>query len=718
MSQLASLLDEHSDALLKTWTERVRREGGAGEATTSELRNHLPLLLNEMKRTLRRGATTTPPENAVKHGRQRYRLGFTLDMLIREYGVLSDIILGAAQIHGLTVGLAEVRCFTDFISQALASGVSEHCQQSARADLPVARRELRASEEREANLATISSSIADAVVCTDATGRVTVLRDSTAQRDRDLQISMARQSQDAAEAGRRLHDLFMQAPVAIAIYEGDDHVYAFANAPYLELIGFQSVVGKPLLKVFPALEDQGIVKRLDEVLSTAQPHVAQEVPLQLLGNNDAVRYFTFTLAPKRRADGVVDGVLVVAADVTEQVSARQNAERLVGLLRDTEEKQRRLVEASGAGTWELEVATGDIVANHRMTELMGMSQQSNFDLGWGIERLPYEEDKQRVKQAIAAALAGKNNGHYRVEFRTGGLRGEPVRWVESRAKTTFGADSTPLRLGGTMVDITERKVAEALLKRQADFERQLIGIVSHDLKNPLAAISLAAEALLRRVGVEDKTASKVSRIAHAAQRALRMIRDLLDFTQARLGTGIPIAVKPFNIHILVASVVNEVQTAFPGRNIDVQSFGLGDGEWDADRVAQVVQNLVTNALNYSPADSRVRVETHGLDSEARITVHNVGMPIPPGRLAAIFEPMQRATASELDAGSRSIGLGLYIVQSIVEAHAGSIVVTSTEHEGTLFTVVLPRREELTCRAHPTAPQAASHRADAAYAKPR
>ena len=122
----------------------------------------------------------------------------------------------------------------------------------------------------------------------------------------------------------------------------------------------------------------------------------------------------------------------------------------------------------------------------------------------------------------------------------------------------------------------------------------------------------------------------------------------------------------------------------------VQSSGDGDGEWDPDRIAQVVQNLVTNALKYSPVGSAVHVETRGEDGFVILTVHNQGSPILPDALGRLFEPMKRATSGS-DSASRSIGLGLYIVKHIVDAHQGSIEVDSNASVGTTFTVRLPKR---------------------------
>jgi signal transduction histidine kinase len=110
--------------------------------------------------------------------------------------------------------------------------------------------------------------------------------------------------------------------------------------------------------------------------------------------------------------------------------------------------------------------------------------------------------------------------------------------------------------------------------------------------------------------------------------------------------------------------------------------------WDADRLAQLVSNLLSNSVHYSPPDSPVRIETHGEGREVVLTVHNAGAPISPEVLPRLFQPMQRGVAGVSDV--RSVGLGLYIVDQVVRAHGGRVEVSSTAEAGTTFTVRLPR----------------------------
>ncbi|HYH97264.1 ATP-binding protein, partial [Hyalangium sp.] len=247
------------------------------------------------------------------------------------------------------------------------------------------------------------------------------------------------------------------------------------------------------------------------------------------------------------------------------------------------------------------------------------------------------------------------------------------------------------------VDVTElvraRQRAEALeqqARRQAEFEQQLIGIVSHDLRNPVSAILMSVQMLLKQEGLGERAFKGASRILSSAERATRLIADLLDFTQARLGGGIRIQRRPVKTCELMRQVLEETQAAWPERDLQVSHSGDGQGEWDPDRLAQVVSNLVTNALRYSPPGTPVRVSTWSEPQSVLFQVHNLGRPIPEELLPHLFEAMKQGP-HEGERSGRSVGLGLYIVEQIVRAHGGTVSVRSTEAEGTTFTVQLPRR---------------------------
>lgn len=258
------------------------------------------------------------------------------------------------------------------------------------------------------------------------------------------------------------------------------------------------------------------------------------------------------------------------------------------------------------------------------------------------------------------------------------------RWTDQRAN--------PTEDGGIAVffhDITAAKRAERVLEQQAAFERQLIGIVSHDLRTPLSVVTMASELLAIAPELSAASHKLVARNHHAADRATAMIRDLLDFTQARIGGGLRIEREDHDVEQLTRSVIDELDAAHPGRTIAFRSTPPSRAKVDGGRFAQIVQNLVSNALKYSPPGSPVAVVLDGGALNLVLTVHNEGIPIPGEQLPVLFEPFERGVLQS-DSASRSVGLGLYIVKQIVEGHGGTIAVSSTASAGTTFRVSLPR----------------------------
>jgi sigma-B regulation protein RsbU (phosphoserine phosphatase) len=242
----------------------------------------------------------------------------------------------------------------------------------------------------------------------------------------------------------------------------------------------------------------------------------------------------------------------------------------------------------------------------------------------------------------------------------------------------------------------ERKRAEEGLKREeaarqtALFREQFLGILGHDLRNPLQAISGNAALLLRFGGMTEPQRKAVNRISISADRMARMISDILDFTRTRLGGGYALQRTWMNVHEVLRQVVEELEVAHPQRRFELSVTGNGWGEWDADRIAQAASNLVGNAVQYSPQDSAVRVVARDEGDGVRLEVHNLGTPIPPERLPHIFDPFVRGRDGSRTSARTGLGLGLYITHEIVKAHGGVVRVRSTESEGTCFWLNLPR----------------------------
>ena len=258
---------------------------------------------------------------------------------------------------------------------------------------------------------------------------------------------------------------------------------------------------------------------------------------------------------------------------------------------------------------------------------------------------------------------------------------DEARRERDEARRERDDKSTKLEVSRADVDV---------LKATEELRELFIGVLAHDLSNPLGAILSTADLMLRRGALPEVEYKATAHIASSAARALRMIDQLLDFTRSRLGGGVPIRRKPADLAQICRQTIGELQASHPGRDLLLDATGSCTGEWDPDRLAQLVGNLVANAIDHGDPDTPVRVRALDEGPVVVLEVSNQGAPIPPDLLPTLFEAFHRRTGG---GPSRGLGLGMFISQQIVHAHGGTIRAQSSERErSTTLTVRLPRSE--------------------------
>ena len=229
-------------------------------------------------------------------------------------------------------------------------------------------------------------------------------------------------------------------------------------------------------------------------------------------------------------------------------------------------------------------------------------------------------------------------------------------------------------------DITPEKTAQQVAEHRVAVEEQFLGIVSHDLKNPLATIIMGSESLLEgELSDRDKKTAAV--IHRAGKHGLDLVHDLLDFTRARLGRGIPVDLRVLDVATVCKQAVHELRVAHPARTVELEAGETLPIDGDATRLRQVILNLLENALSYSPSDTPVTVRTtRRSNGHVVLEVQNWGKPIRDERLRNLFEPLRRGGRGS--GARKNIGLGLFIVREIVRAHGGEITARSSVESGT------------------------------------
>ena len=508
---------------------------------------------------------------------------------------------------------------------------------------------------------------------------------------------------DAASEGSerdRLRALFLHAPTLIALLEGPDHVFRFANPAYLRIAGRGEgeVVGRPFRAVFPEVASRGVDEILDRVRATGTPHVDPEMPVwfERAGEGWREDMFSVVFQPVPAGADADAGILINAVDVTEAARARRRAENLAAGA-DAHALLQQVLDVLPEGIVVADAAGRAIIANRTAGELLGTAVLGRSMLlteraaaeDYGIRRLdgsPYRAGELPLERSVA--------------------HGEEVRGVQLlMGHAADGRDipvlmnSAPLRnaagapRGGVIVfqDITTIK----------DFERardDLLATVTHDLKNPLTAIQGIAEltgeqALRKGTPSSERMAARQASIVTAATQMTALLNELLDVMQLQMGQPLALDRRPTDLVGLVRRVVDhQREIAEHPIRVDAATSDLVCMV-DADRIERVVGNLVANAIKYSPRGGEVTVRLaragEAAEAWAVLAVEDRGVGIPEEDLPHVFERFYRA---ENVGGVQGTGIGLASVREVVEQHEGTVSIVSREGVGTTITVRLPASE--------------------------
>ncbi|MGZ5038939.1 MAG: ATP-binding protein [Usitatibacter sp.] len=283
---------------------------------------------------------------------------------------------------------------------------------------------------------------------------------------------------------------------------------------------------------------------------------------------------------------------------------------------------------------------------------------------------------------------GFDLGQLVAEFRA--LRASVLRiWVR-KEKYTDPESAYELARFNEAIDQALAESVETYSEELTKSRDTFLGILGHDLRSPLSAISGALHILAKSTdeGVRTKMLATGTRSVAAMS---AMIRDLLEYTRSRLGKGIPVVPAAQNLELVCKVAINEVSLAYPQTSFRFEASGPLDGTFDLERIHQVISNLLNNAVQHGRPNIPVSLIAEGSDDILAFRVNNDGSPISPGHLESIFDPLvQIPTQGEEAHRTTNLGLGLFIAREIVLAHGGTIEATSSAQDGTTFSVVLPR----------------------------
>ena len=655
--RLADFLREHRDEILAHWEQEVRKVGAARHLDRPMLVDHLPEFIEELADyvgELRTGHEVTPPEDQPQiHALERLEVGYDLAEVVNEYAILRRCITElASRTHTPALRSAELPRLHEAIDQAIATSVVRYT---------VARERTLRALDRISSAALVHHDVEsllprllDAFLETTASADTIAL---TLREDSTIRVRAALGYPEPGPVGREtppdgftMRVVREAAPVMLRDACSDP---AIARSPVcapgtLALYGVPLTMGADVLGV--------------AVMGSRSSHEFSQEDQSLFR----------TMANRVAA-------LIAQARLDAEVTRR--AAELEAVL-------AAIPEAIYVGD-----ATRIKHANAAALEMFGYRrlEDLNKDVATLVEQIPtrYLDGTPVPADELVyiKALQGER-----------AVREVLVRHPATGEDVALRSSAAPVRLGDRVVgavavniDITARLAEEAELRAALDFRDRILGVLSHDVRNPLGVVLTSAGLLERQLAAagSDKQLTVVKRMIDNARAIERMVRDLVDYTRTRHGRGLPIFAVEADLLQLCQQVIDGMQVLHPDRPLQLSSDGDTVSTVDPDRATQVIANLVGNAILYSPAGSPVRVTLRNEEDAVVLEVNNQGAPLPPETLPGIFEAFHRGAA---DGGGRNagLGLGLYIASQIAEAHGGSIAVRSSAEEGTTFIVRWPR----------------------------
>ncbi|WP_442944419.1 PAS domain S-box protein [Nostoc sp.] len=400
----------------------------------------------------------------------------------------------------------------------------------------------------------------------------------------------------------------------------------------------------------------------------------------------------------------------LAEEVADRTWAAVERARTEAALRDSENRFRMAIEAAQLGTWDWNLITNQLIWDEGCKAMFGLPLEAESSIEVFYAGL-HPDDHERLEQVLQWTFNPKSNGKYDVEYRTIGIQDGIERWIAARGQAYFDAANNPQRFIGTVLNITEQKRIQAereqlLASEQAAREAadranrikdEFLAVLSHELRSPLNPILGWTRLLQNGKLSEARRVEALKTIERNANLQTQLIEDLLDISRIMQGK-LSLTAAPVSLTFVISAAVETVRLAAEAKNIvialDLDSK-IAPISGDVARLQQVVWNLLTNGVKFTPHGGQVSVELRQLDGLAQIRVIDTGKGINPQFLPYVFEYFRQEDGSTTRKFG-GLGLGLAIVRQIVEMHGGTVTAESQgENQGATFIIQLPLMQQAT-----------------------
>jgi PAS domain S-box-containing protein len=511
----------------------------------------------------------------------------------------------------------------------------------------------------------------------------------------------------------RFRHMVEQAPVPIALTRGEGLVIESINAPMLKTMNktsFDEVIGRRIVEVLPELAEQEVLRIVSNVQTTGVPFKGDEVPTDLIVDNELKRfYFNYAYTPMVEA-GVVTGVLHVALDVTQQVEARKKIE-------ESKAELQLALEIADLGTFRLDLLTNQATSSDKVNEWFGYTQQG-YSREEGFNPI-HPEDRERVDRVILNTLQSDEHSRHEVVYRVVHPTSGAVRHMRSFGKTLFNEQGKPYLIIGAIQDITaqilhqkeleesEVLLQQKVLERTLELENknkeleQFTYAASHDMQEPLRKVGIYSNYLLDKCGtqLDDRCKGHLHKIDSSVKRMKAIIDDLLQYSHHSRAEQ---QFVPTDLNTIIDDIKSDLDLAIEQRGAVIEHEPLPTVIAVPTQMHQLFFNLITNALKFSKPDvpPNIMVSTHpatdaefpddvNLDANQKyiqINVSDNGIGFSQQYAVQIFSLFKRLHGKSEYEGT---GIGLALCKKIAENHRGHIWAESQPGEGAIFKILLP-----------------------------
>ena len=520
-------------------------------------------------------------------------------------------------------------------------------------------------------------------------------------------------------------------PFAILVLDATpDFVIREASDEYLAatLTKRSDLIGRPLFVAFPASSTDAdgparLRASLEQVVATGRMHAMEvqryDVPVRD-GDGFIVKYWLPTNIPVRGEDGRVRFILHRVYDLTAVLASEdgqgvgsqpahltrslQDLRQLAELMREGEGRRRNAearateagerlelaVAAGELGTFYCPMPMGKIFWNDKCKEHFFLPEDAEVDFDVFYSRI-HPDDREHTRAAVDASVADKQG--YDVEYRVLAPDGRE-RWLRAKGRTYYDRDGAPTRFDGITIDISDTKRIQAELARSNQQKDDFLAMLAHELRNPLAPITAAADLL----AIAPPDPARIARMSEVLSRQARhmsaMLDDLLDVSRVTRGM-VELNKGVIDCKQVVAAALEQVNPLIEKRGHKVSTqitYEQAQVVGDEKRLVQVLANLLNNAAKYTPARGAIELALRVDGGEVVVTVADNGAGLTADLLPHVFELFVQGTRTP-DRAQGGLGLGLPLVKSLVELHGGRVAASSAgAGAGSVFEVRLPRHQ--------------------------